>query len=114
MSEKAIYPRSWVRAMMPTAILMCLANGSLHGYAIAQSLGGRGFGVPTGGSLYPVLTKLEQDGLVHTRWVEGVGGPGRKIYSLTEKGAQELRSEQNLLNELISNLSSAPAKEMTS
>lgn len=39
------------------------------------------------GTLYPLLTRLKNADLLAYRWVESSGGPPRKYFSLTEKGA---------------------------
>lgn len=39
------------------------------------------------GTLYPLLTRLKNADLLSYRWVESTGGPPRKYFSLTEKGA---------------------------
>jgi PadR family transcriptional regulator, regulatory protein PadR len=39
------------------------------------------------GTLYPLLTRLKNDGLLTYRWEESQQGPPRKYYSLTESGA---------------------------
>ena len=39
------------------------------------------------GTLYPLLTRLKNADLLSYRWVESSGGPPRKYFSLTEKGA---------------------------
>jgi PadR family transcriptional regulator PadR len=39
------------------------------------------------GTLYPLLTRLKNADLLTYRWVESTGGPPRKYFSLTEKGA---------------------------
>lgn len=83
------WPSGWVRAALEPAILGALLQGPLHGYGIAQTLADRGFGKLRGGSLYPVLARLEEAGHVDTRWVEGQGGPGRKDYELTDAGRAE-------------------------
>ena len=83
------WPAAWVRAALEPAILGALTAGPLHGYGIAQTLAARGFGTLRGGSLYPVLARLEEAGHVSTRWVEGQGGPGRKDYALTDAGRAE-------------------------
>lgn len=84
--DVAPWPSAWVRAALEPAILGALTGGPLHGYGIAQLLAARGFGTLRGGSLYPVLARLEEAGHVSTRWVEGQGGPGRKDYALTDAG----------------------------
>ena len=83
------WPSAWVRAALEPAILGALLDGPLHGYGIAQTLAERGFGKLRGGSLYPVLARLEEAGHVDTHWVEGQGGPGRKDYELTDAGRAE-------------------------
>lgn len=86
----ARWPAPWVRAALDVAVLATLAGGPLHGYAVAQALAERGFGLLKGGSLYPVLSRLEEGGDVEATWVEGHGGPGRKAYELTAQGRERL------------------------
>ena len=38
------------------------------------------------GTLYPLLTRLKNAGLLNYRWVESVSGPPRKYFVLTEEG----------------------------
>ncbi|WP_140485153.1 PadR family transcriptional regulator [Flavobacterium sp. GSA192] len=45
------------------------------------------------GTIYPLLTRLKNDGLLTYRWEESTSGPPRKYYGLTETG-------QTFLNEL--------------
>ena len=40
------------------------------------------------GTLYPLLTRLKNAELLSYRWEESTGGPPRKYFSLTEKGAR--------------------------
>ena len=98
------WPAPWVRAALDLAVLASLTGGALHGYAIAQALAERGFGLLKGGSLYPVLNRLEEAGDVAATWVEGQGGPGRKAYELTAAGrdrlARDLASWQGLADTL--------------
>lgn len=42
------------------------------------------------GTLYPLLTRLKNDGLLSYQWQESSAGPPRKYYSLTEAGRQVL------------------------
>lgn len=36
-----------------------------------------------GGTLYPILNRLADAGLVTSSWHEGLGGPGRKFFTVT-------------------------------
>ncbi|MFL9830904.1 PadR family transcriptional regulator [Flavobacterium sp. ARAG 55.4] len=38
------------------------------------------------GTIYPLLTRLKNDGLLNYRWEESTSGPPRKYYGLTETG----------------------------
>ena len=42
------------------------------------------------GTLYPLLTRLKNSGLLSYQWVESTQGPPRKYYQLTEKGEEFL------------------------
>ena len=78
----------WQRGVLATCALAVLADGEAHGYAIAQRLQAAGIGPVRGGALYPVLNRLEQDGLLVSTWQEGAGGPGRKVFRLTASGRE--------------------------
>jgi PadR family transcriptional regulator PadR len=42
------------------------------------------------GTIYPLLTRLKNSGLLNYRWEESTTGPPRKYYTLTENGEQFL------------------------
>lgn len=57
------------------------------------------------GTIYPLMTRLKNSGLLTYRWEESTGGPPRKYYGLTEKGEQflrELSKTWNTLNSAVS------------
>jgi PadR family transcriptional regulator PadR len=47
------------------------------------------------GTVYPLLTRMKNEGLLTYRWQESTGGPPRKYYSLTEEGHTLLQQLQN-------------------
>lgn len=56
------------------------------------------------GTIYPILARLDRDGLVRSGWVESDQGPPRKYYTLTSSGRQlfdELNQEFDLLVSLV-------------
>lgn len=83
-------PRPWVSAMLDVLVLGVLRSGAMHGYAISRQLADAGFGQVKGGTLYPLLARLEQDELVTHRWQQGDSGPPRKSYELTAAGRSHL------------------------
>lgn len=52
------------------------------------------------GTLYPLLTRLKNAGLLQYRWEESSSGPPRKYYSLTETGSLFLKELDKTWNEL--------------
>jgi PadR family transcriptional regulator PadR len=73
-------------------ILAVLAEGPLHGYAIACELRERSGGMleVAEGTLYPVLHRLEKDGLIHSRW-ETVNGRRRRVYAPSSRAGSAVR-----------------------
>ncbi|MGH2644271.1 MAG: PadR family transcriptional regulator, partial [Chitinophagaceae bacterium] len=52
------------------------------------------------GTLYPLLTRLKNAGLLSYRWVESNSGPPRKYFSMTEKGEEFYKQLEETWNEL--------------
>ena len=71
-------------------ILAILLGGERHGYQLALEIEERsgGFFRFNHGTLYPILHKLEQDGLIRGTWKREGPKRRRKSYALTEKGRQ--------------------------
>ena len=65
-------------------------KGEIYGYEIAKLLKENGFSDVSEGTLYPLYTRLQKNGLITSIMKESTLGPARKYYSLTEKGKQEL------------------------
>ena len=53
------------------------------------------------GTLYPLLTRLKNAGLLTYRWEESTQGPPRKYYELTEKGRTFLEELESSWTELV-------------
>ncbi len=87
------WPPQWLRGPLPVCVLRVLAARPAHGYAVAGELERLGLGSLTGGTLYPVLARLARDGYLTSEWTPGEGGPGRKVYALTDAGARELEEQ---------------------
>ena len=83
----------WLRGLLDLCVLAALEHGERYGYELAQQLHQSGLGQIRGGTLYPLLARLEKNGFVETQWREGTQGPGRKYYSLTESGTTYLNQQ---------------------
>ena len=95
------WPGDWLRGVLELCVLGVLADGPTYGYAIAQRLAEAGLGVVKGGTLYPLLTRLETEELVEATWRAGEGGPGRKFFELTTGGRAELTRRDVLWSEFV-------------
>lgn len=89
MSDEA-WPTEWLRAVLGLWILSVVSARETYGYAIARALRSAGLGDLKGGTLYPALARLEEEGLLESRWIVGDGGPGRKLLSITASGSAAL------------------------
>ncbi|MEM1124991.1 MAG: PadR family transcriptional regulator [Bacteroidota bacterium] len=53
------------------------------------------------GTMYPLLTRLKNDGILTYNWQESEMGPPRKYYQLTQKGGEFLQSLLETWNDLV-------------
>lgn len=83
-------PSEWLRGVLEVCVLRVMAEGPTYGYAIAAELAAAGLGDIKGGTLYPLLARLEKNALVSVEWRTGEGGPGRKYFTLTAAGRDQL------------------------
>ncbi|MDY0340972.1 MAG: PadR family transcriptional regulator [Coriobacteriia bacterium] len=74
------------KGIIELMILSLVDQEQLYGYAIVRELKERGGLIAGEGTVYPVLRRLEADGLVSAAWSdEGPAGP-RKYYRITQAG----------------------------
>src|SRR5258708_18120398 len=73
-------------------VLAALSGGPAHGYAVIQEIrrrSGGEFDLPEG-TIYPALHRLEQTGLLGSRWTVAESGRQRRVYSLTPRRPRAL------------------------
>lgn len=95
-----VQPRRRPKGVMPTAVLLLVAEKEGHGYDLAGRLADLGFNPPldTGG-LYRTLRALEGDGFLRSSWDESERGPARRVYQVTRSGRRHLADTMGLLLE---------------
>jgi PadR family transcriptional regulator, regulatory protein PadR len=73
-------------------VLSILEEGEQYGYEIAQQIRERSgdMFVPSEGSLYPALHRLETDGALSATWRASDRGPRRRYYRITPAGTKLL------------------------
>src|SRR5713226_7876907 len=85
-----------VAASSTPLVLAILAEGESYGYAIIRRVKDLSNGqlLWTDGMLYPVLHRLERQGLVASKWGSSESGRRRKYYRLTKAGRAALEAER--------------------
>ena len=53
------------------------------------------------GTLYPLLTRLKNAGLLEYKWIESKSGPPRKYYTLTDRGSKFLEKLAETWDDLV-------------
>ena len=79
------------RGMLELAVLLAVAPERRYGLEILRHLEFADL-VLAEGTIYPLLGRLERDGLLAAAWVEGEGPRPRKYYQLTPTGRARMRT----------------------
>ena len=96
MYNGSMLAKDLVAASSKPLVLSILAEGESYGYEIIQKvrvLSG-GYIEWSDGMLYPVLHRMERDGLIKSKWKEADSGRDRKYYCITVKGTETLVTER--------------------
>jgi PadR family transcriptional regulator PadR len=88
------------KGVLELCILSILSQGDAYPTEIIDKLKDTKL-VVVEGTLYPLLTRLKNTGLLGYRWEESTSGPPRKYYKLTEIGEQYLKELQLSWQELV-------------
>lgn len=104
----AKYERQLKKGVFEILVLKLLSEGEKYGYELLMELkerGGEMFAVKEG-TLYPILYRLEDDGLASSCWSRTEGREvSRKYYSITPKGRGELSELMELWRSFEKNVS---------
>lgn len=81
-----------LRGVLDLCLLAVMGDDPAYGYEMTKRLGERGLSIVGEGSIYPLLGRLEREGLVDTHRAASNGGPPRKYYRLSRLGRQALKA----------------------
>ena len=88
------------KGILEYCILMILEKGDAYASTIISDLKNAEM-IVVEGTLYPLLTRQKNQGLLTYRWEESPQGPPRKYYSLTEQGRDYLKELHQTCDELV-------------
>ena len=83
------------KGLLEIVVLNLLRHGQGHGYEMVQTLSRMQGLTMRQGNIYPVLARLQTDGLVSSRTEASPDGPPRRYFELTNAG-QEILADMNL------------------
>jgi PadR family transcriptional regulator PadR len=79
-----------LRGVLDLCLLAVIEEGPAYGYEMTKRLRARGLSIVGEGSIYPLLGRLEREGLVETHRSASDGGPPRKYYRPSREGHRVL------------------------
>ena len=88
------------KGVLEYCILSILAKGDAYTSEILSQLKDAKLLVVEG-TMYPLLTRLKNTGLLSYRWEESTAGPPRKYYALTEEGHSFLQELNTTWTDLV-------------
>jgi len=88
------------KGVLEYCILSILKSGEAYPSEIIEKLKA-GKLIVVEGTLYPLLTRLKNAGLLDYRWEESKSGPPRKYYRLTEIGDEFLKELETTWDDLV-------------
>ena len=94
------------KGLLDIVVLNLLNRGPSHGYEMVQTMKRiEGLQIREG-NIYPVLARLETDGLVTSYSQPSTDGPPRKYFKLTEAGQKALEEMNKHWGQLVGSLES--------
>jgi PadR family transcriptional regulator PadR len=98
------------KGILEYCILSFLSNNDAYASDIIKELKEARL-IVVEGTLYPLLTRQKNAGLLSYRWEESTQGPPRKYYTITETGRKFLDDLHHSWNELVSAIDMLNKKE---
>src|SRR5580704_10359018 len=87
------------KGILEYCVLLIISRGEIYASDIIAELKSAKLLVVEG-TLYPLLTRLKNNGLLSYNWVESTSGPPRKYYVLSEEGKKVLEQLDKTWQEL--------------
>ena len=87
------------KGILEYCILSIISRGEIYASDIISELKKAKLRVVEG-TLYPLLTRLKNNGLLSYNWVESTSGPPRKYYQLSSEGVEVLKQLDKTWEEL--------------
>ena len=90
-----------LKGVLEGCVLEIISNKAIYGYEMIQSLKEMGFDKIVAGTIYPLLQKLEKQGVIHGEMRPSPDGPDRKYFSLSDAGRERLEEFWDQWQDLV-------------
>jgi len=100
------------KGVLELCILSILKNGDAYTSEILKTLKSAEM-IVVEGTIYPLLTRLKNAGLLNYRWEESTSGPPRKYYQLTEAGGMFLKGLTKTWGNLVQAVNQVTSSKST-
>lgn len=81
-----------LKGTLEGCILKVISHNETYGYEISEKLKEYGFIDISEGTIYPLLLRLEKNGLITAEYKQSPVGPKRKYFSVSPKGTEEMEA----------------------
>ena len=88
------------KGILEYCILHIISRGEVYAFDMLDELTSAKI-IVVEGTLYPLLTRLKNSGLLEYKWIESKSGPPRKYYKLTDRGGKFLTKLTETWDELV-------------
>ncbi len=110
------YLKQFKKGILEIVVLKFLSVREMYGYELISEINEKSrFLEIKEGTLYPILYRLEDDGMMETRWEQAAArGIPKKYYGITAKGRDELKSASEVWLQFTEDIENILKEEVAS
>lgn len=79
-----------LHGVLDMCLMSIISEEPSYGYEMVSKLEQRGLSLASEGSIYPLLSRLQKQGMIESYLVQSSGGPARKYYRMSAHGREVL------------------------
>lgn len=93
-----------LHGVLDMCLLSIIEEQESYGYEMVSKLRDRGLDLASEGSIYPLLSRLQKQGMIQGYLVQSSEGPARKYYRMSDRGRATLHQWRNEWHEFSSSV----------
>lgn len=84
-----------LHGVLDMCLMSIIDEEASYGYEMVKKLRDRGLDLASEGSIYPLLSRLQKQGMIESYLVQSSEGPARKYYRMSNRGRTSLEQWRN-------------------